>query len=128
MESNNFNIIINTLDDLINKCEQTIGDIKSKADIDNMTLNQVRTMVTECRQLYSQMDKINQTDLYHIIGMGKLTVTQRNIFWAKLEKFLTYRPDLHNLSTLNIPDTPNIPAQTSYTLKALGNVKVTNKK
>ncbi len=126
MEVKNFNIIITNLNNLINRCEKTIGHIKSKDDIDNMTLKDIREMITQCRLIYGEMDKVNTIDLYHIIGMGNLSASQRLIFWNRMEKFLSYRPDLHNICTLNIPDTPGIPATTSFKCKVLGNITLTN--
>lgn len=128
MEVKEFNTIIKTIESLTEQCEKTIGHIKSKDDLDNMSLKQLRETVAQCRCIYGQMDKINTTELYHIIGMGKLSGAQRNKFWSKMETFLSYRPDLHNICNLNIPETPGIPAQSSYKLKVLGNITLTNSK
>lgn len=124
MEVKLFNEIITNVNKLIDNCEAVIGDITCSNDIDNMSLKQLRTKSEDCKSLLSDMTKIVSSELYHLLGMGNLTVVQQSQFIARIQVLLAYRPDIQLIASLCIPSTPKIPTKNEYKLSLLSNRKL----
>lgn len=124
MEVKLFDEIMINLNNLIAKCESTVGNITCKDDIENLPLKQVRCLIDDCRDILSDMTKIVTNELYHIIGMGNLTVVQQSKFTSRIQLLLTYRPDIQCIASIVIPNTPKIPTKNEHKLSVLSNVKL----
>ena len=71
------------------------------------------------------MDQIIQKDLYHIIGMGNLTVSQHNLFIKLIKEYLSFRSDMKTIAgPFSIENIPGLPSQSEYKLARFGNIKL----
>ena len=74
------------------------------------------------------MDAIISTDLYHIIGMGELTVTQTNTFLKLIKEYMSFRLDIKTIaSNLTVENIPGLPSQSEYKLARFGNIVLKSK-
>lgn len=78
MKTQIFNTIQNKLNKIIKDKEDFILNIKKKPKISTWTIEELQNSLKEARRIQSECDKFLTADLYHILGMGKLTVTQTN--------------------------------------------------
>ena len=80
-----FDGIIAQLDVLIAKCEEC--KISSPADFNALTIAEARKIIEKARAAKSDMDKVLQAELYHIIGMGNLSAAQEVQLCAKIRQY-----------------------------------------
>ena len=119
MESKLFETIYNNLKSRVDWCNKTLGPIKSKADLEKMSLKKYQAILKMCKTLMSDMDKI-YTELNHIYGMGNLTVQQQSKLISMMRKFTNYRSDIKCLAShKDINSVPNIPSTSTYQLSVL---------
>lgn len=78
MRIQTFNTIQNKLNKIIKDKEDFILNIKKKPKISTWTIEELQNSLKEARRIQSDCDKFLTADLYHILGMGKLTITQTN--------------------------------------------------
>lgn len=78
MKTETFNTIQNKLSKIIKDKEVFITNIKKKPKICTWTIEELQNSLKEARRIQSDCDKFLTADLYHILGMGKLTITQTN--------------------------------------------------
>ena len=122
MEKIEFQKIMDALTDHIKVCEQQFKDIKTTEDISRLTLARAADLKNFCVTEEKTMTNICMVDLYHIIGMGKLTPPQMMQFTYSIQGYLKYRPTIKALAkNLNsISELPKIPVETQYRLQGLG--------
>ena len=122
MEKIEFQKIMDVLTDHIKVCEQQFKDIKTTEDISRLTLARVADLKNFCVTEEKIMTNICMVDLYHIIGMGKLTPPQMMQFTYSIQGYLKYRPTIKAIAkNLNsISELPKIPVETQYRLQSLG--------
>lgn len=127
MTKEEFDIIISSLDARINKCKYYLENIKSTEDLKKLTIEEAIQLKEFCTQECDDMTKIAMVELYHIIGMGKLTAPQMTKFAFKMQEYLTYRPDIKNIAgNFNlISSLPGIPTKTKFQLETLCNILLT---
>lgn len=90
MNQQDFSLILKNLDTLIKKCvalKKEVGVTK----LQDMSVVDYNKIIDKASQLQSEQDKITSHELYHILGMGNLTVTQQATFISKIKEFLETR-------------------------------------
>ena len=118
MEEKLFYKVTDKLNDLISSSEAHV--IRSKEEFDNLSLKQLRTRIENAKKIISDMDIIMQVEMYHILGMGDLTMSQQSIFISKIKKLCSYRSYLKAIAGYQIQSTPTIPEKSNYNCKVLG--------
>lgn len=122
MEKVLFNKIINDLDIRINQCSK-FDNLTSKESILNLSIKEFIDLQTFSRAEQGRMDKI-VCDLYHLIGMGNLTVRQNSTLCSRLKIYLKYRSDIKYLASVQVLNSAlKFPQDSDYTTY-LGQVKL----
>ena len=84
MEEKVFNKVMGNMNYVIKNCQEIDGAYH-RNEINHRHL-------MKARSLQGDMDKILMKELYHIIGMGDLTIEQNNKFTKVVERLSCYRP------------------------------------
>lgn len=116
----NFDTMMSNLYKLIRFCEDNIAFIKSKEDLEDLPLKNVREVVNNAKIIQSKMDSIMKNELYHIIGMANLTPMQELMFIDSIKHLLKYRSYVKVIAGIAIPALPDIPDKSNYECKVLG--------
>ena len=118
---------MSSLEERISECDTHLGKFKNEKDLYQLNINELVSLYEFCQNEQSKMDKILQTDLYHLIGMGEMSAAQSVYFLKHLKKYLSYRPNLKVLITgLTWVNTlPKFNESASYKLNELGNITLT---
>lgn len=118
MEKEKFTLIQEHLDKII----KDISDIeKSYRKIDSLNITQYNACVNKGRSLVSKQDKILTTELYHILGMGNLTVGQQARFLKKIKSISSKRSIVKLIASLALVTVPkNLKEESSYDCTELG--------
>lgn len=123
MEKQTFEIIENNLKKRISQCEEKMDHILTTDDLTNITIKEFLELQSFCKQEQIDMTEILMVDLYHVLGMGKLTMTQRNTFLSLIHKYATYRSDMKCICSMKeISDLPKLPSKSRFKLHKLGDV------
>ena len=122
MEKEYYNKIINALDEKIKICKESFGPIKTKEDVENLSVVEARRLRDLAKTEVEDMTEIAMVELYHILGMGNLTAIQTTTFIRKMKEYLSYRPTMKNFSAAfnTLEDLPIIPPKRKYHLNHLG--------
>lgn len=122
-----FNNIMTALDFRISECKKFFLGVKTTAELQNLTLLQASQLKEFCKEEEVIMTKIAMVDLYHIIGMGKLTPPQMTKFIFKIQEYLRYRPSIKVIAQHleSITDLPTLPVHTKFKLLALCDLTLT---
>lgn len=115
-----FDIMMSNLYKLIRFCEDNMAFIKSKEDLEDLPLKNVRQVVNNAKIIQSKMDSIMKNELYHVIGMANLTTMQELMFIDSIKHLLKYRSYVKSVATISIPTLPDIPDKSNYECKILG--------
>jgi len=118
MSKENFERMIENIDNYIAECKEIC--VESKEEFEELTFKEIKKRVEHGRVLQSKIDKIVTAELYHVIGMGDLTVTQQSRFIKKIKELAMARQYLKPLAMFQLTDIPNIPDETEYKCSALG--------
>lgn len=120
MKKEVFEIIKNNLETRLSLCKKYLDDVTTTEDLSNLTINQFKELKSFCKQEQIDMTEICMVDLYHVLGMGDLTVTQRNTFLKLFTEYTSYRSDLKAISMMDsIDNLPNLPSRSKYRLHKL---------
>lgn len=122
-----FEKIKSVLEKRVELCQANLDRIKSPDDLSSMTLLDLQNLRNFCKKEEGIQTRILQIDLYHILGMGKLTVVQTNIVLHLVRIYGTYRTDIHRFASWNgnIDTIPEIPKISSFKLREF-DVQLTN--
>ena len=124
MKTEQFEQIMNNLESRVGRCTLFLDNVKSTSDLINMTVRDILDLRDFCKSEMGDMDKICNSELYHLLGMGGMTPPQQSSFLKLLKKYLSYRSDIKclscNLNDLN--NLPNIPSHSTYQMSVLGDV------
>ena len=125
MKKEEFDLVINALQERLDKCEKYLGEIKTTEDLKNITIGQAVELRDFCVAEVEKMTKIVMVDLYHIIGMGDLSVPQMMKFVFMMKAYLAYRPNIKSISKGfdSMTDLPKIPVKTMIRLRLSSNSK-----
>ena len=124
MEKIEFQKILDALADRIRVCELQLGDIHTTKDLSRLTIARAADLKSFCVAEEEIMTKIVMVDLYHIIGMGKLTPPQMMKFTYAIQEYQQYRPTIKAIAKHldSIFELPKIPVETQYKLLGLGDL------
>ena len=124
MKKETFEIIKTNLETRLSNCKTYLENVKTTDDLLNMTVVQLRDLKAFCKKEVHEMTQICMVDLYHILGMGNLTIQQTNTFLRLFREYTRFRSDMKSLSVnLNdIDSLPKIPTGSKFKLLQLGDV------
>lgn len=127
MKKEEFDLVISALQERLDNCEKYLGKIKTTEDLKNITIGQALELRDFCVAEVEKMTKIVMVDLYHIIGMGDLSVPQMMKFVFLMKAYLAYRPNIKSISKGfdSIAELPKIPVKTKFKLLALCDLTLT---
>ena len=127
MKKEEFDLVISALQERLDNCEKYLGEIKTTEDLKNITIGQALELRDFCVAEVEKMTKIAMVDLYHIIGMGDLSVPQMMKFVFMMKAYLAYRPNIKSISKGfdSITELPKIPVKTKFKLLALCDLTLT---
>lgn len=127
MKKEEFDLVISALQERLDNCEKHLGEIKTTEDLKNITIGQALELRDFCVAEVEKMTKIAMVDLYHIIGMGDLSVPQMMKFIFLMKAYLSYRPNIKSISKGfdSITELPKIPVKTKFKLLALCDLTLT---
>lgn len=127
MKKEEFDLVISSLQERLDNCEKYLGEIQTTEDLKNITIKQALELKDFCVAEVEKMTKIAMVDLYHIIGMGDLSVPQMMKFIFMMKAYLAYRPNIKSISKGfdSIAELPKIPVKTKFKLLALCDLTLT---
>ena len=127
MKKEEFDLVIGALQERLDNCEKYLGEIKTTEDLKNITIKQALELKDFCVAEVEKMTKIAMVDLYHIIGMGDLSVPQMMKFIFLMKAYLSYRPNIKSISKGfdSMTNLPKIPVKTKFKLLALCDLTLT---
>ena len=127
MKKEDFDLVISTLQERLDNCEKYLGEIQTTEDLKNITIGQALELRDFCVAEVEKMTKIAMVDLYHIIGMGDLSVPQMMKFIFLMKAYLAYRPNIKSISKGfdSMTNLPKIPVKTKFKLLALCDLTLT---
>lgn len=116
MEKEYFEKLDTALKVRIEMCESFLHDIHTTDDLRKLTLDEAAKLIRFCRTEIGYMDKVCNSDIYHIIGMGNLTPPQMMQFTFALKDYLQYRSLIKTLAFNfdKITTLPGIPVTSKY--------------
>ena len=127
MKKEEFDLVISALQERLDNCEKYLGGIQTTEDLKNITIKQALELKDFCVAEVEKMTKIAMVDLYHIIGMGDLSVPQMMKFIFLMKAYLAYRPNIKSISKGfdSMTNLPKIPVKTKFKLLALCDLTLT---
>ena len=127
MKKEEFDLVISALQERLDNCEKYLGEIKTTEDLKSITIGQALELRDFCVAEVEKMTKIAMVDLYHIIGMGDLSVPQMMKFVFMMKAYLAYRPNIKSISKGfdSMTNLPKIPVKTKFKLLALCDLTLT---
>ena len=127
MKKEEFDLVISALQERLDNCEKYLGEIQTTEDLKNITIGQALELKDFCVAEVEKMTKIAMVDLYHIIGMGDLSVPQMMKFVFLMKAYLAYRPNIKSISKGfdSMTNLPKIPVKTKFKLLALCDLALT---
>ena len=127
MKKEEFDLVIGALQERLDDCKKYLGEIKTTEDLKNITIKQALELKDFCVAEVEKMTKIAMVDLYHIIGMGDLSVPQMMKFVFLMKAYLAYRPNIKSISKGfdSMTNLPKIPVKTKFKLLALCDLTLT---
>ena len=106
MEATVFNTIMKNLDDMTTKCQEikavALGGTEALRALKVEDYNKI---VTTAQQLHSKMDKVMQNEVYHIIGMGKMSMVQMSKFTSAVKRLGECRTAVKLIASLTTATT-----------------------
>ena len=88
MEKSLFKNILSIVNENIDECKKYLDKVKTTEDLKNLTINQLIELRNVCRKQQSRMDSVLRYELYHLIGMGQLTIIQQTQLYLHLNNLL----------------------------------------
>ena len=127
MKKEEFDLVISALQERLDNCEKYLGEIQTTEDLKNITIGQALELKDFCVAEVEKMTKIAMVDLYHVIGMGDLSVPQMMKFIFLMKAYLAYRPNIKSISKGfdSMTNLPKIPVKTKFKLLALCDLTLT---
>lgn len=125
MKKEVFERIKSVIETRIKECSTYLDNL---GDLGNLTVREAGELQHFCIAEISRMDAYFKIDLYHILGMGKLTVTQ----WSTLNKlnniYLGYRGRIKNIACnfKSFSQLPGDVGEATYVLKIADNIELSN--
>lgn len=128
MKKEVFEIIKSNLKSHLEDCKKHLDHILTTEDLSNITIKEFIELKSFAKKEEVDMTEICMVDLYHVIGMGDLTVTQMNVFLRLFKEYSSYRSDIKCLATMETVDKlPKLPSRSSFKLHKLGDITLQSK-
>lgn len=99
----------------IDLCREQFDTLSSGISLEDLSIKQVKNLITFSKEEYEIQTHILMIDLYHILGMGNLTAIQVTTLVKLIKEYSSYRsllndlgkkePDLNNLPVINLKPT-----------------------
>lgn len=119
MKNSEFNAIVENLNEMINRCKNDLKEYNSNGrEVANMKVKSINHIIACCRVHQSNMDKYIKTDLYHIIGMGKLSAAQSSKLIRLTKELMKYRSDVKFFAMMNTIKEPSRKSETVFELSS----------
>jgi len=113
MNVKEFDTLMTNLNKVVKECNDIIKDFKSKESVLKWTVSEYQQKCERARKMQSETDHILHSDLYHIIGMGNLSVSQNAKFLKQVKVLGEARTKIKLLACQDI-DIPEIPKTSEY--------------
>lgn len=128
MKTTEFQKLMEELTKRVELCKQYLGDIHTTDDLSKLAISAAADLKTFCVAEEVIMTKIAMVDLYHIIGMGKLTPPQMMKFVYTTQEYLHYRPAIKAIAKYlnSIFNLPKIPVATQFKLVGFEGITLTS--
>ena len=105
MKTDDFNKISNKLYQLLNEQSMLVAEVSASSPIiKEWRLEDIQNRVRRARCLQSSQDDFFKNELYHIIGMGNLTVYQTSKLIKSVRELGNDRGVLKQLATIDLKD------------------------
>lgn len=91
MDKKDFELIIKNLTNISTKCSNLRERLDKVGGLQDLSVAEYNKIVLEASQLQGEQDKVCRGELYHILGMGNLTVAQQATFISKVKETLKER-------------------------------------
>ena len=119
MEKKQFESIKTKLETVIKDCQDNFDKLIIEDSLIKITVGELIQLKNFSINELSRQTRILQNDLYHLIGMGNLSASQSAVLVKLIQKYSSYRPDIHALSSWsgNILELPKIPRRVKHRLK-----------
>lgn len=118
LKKEDFDTIVSTLQAHTESCASKLDRIKTKDGIEEISVKELKELLTFCKSEYEIQTKILMVDTYHILGMGNLSASQLGTFTKLLKQYSSYRPDINTICKWNLDvfNLPKIPKKTKFRL------------
>ena len=128
MKKEIFEIIQTNLQTRIDACKKHLDNIQTTEDLSKISIKEFIDLKSFCKHEQVDMTEIVMVDFYHIIGMGELTISQRNKFLSMMSEYTSYRSDIKCISMMdNVDKLPKLPSRSSFKLHKLGDITLISK-
>lgn len=107
MKESEFTKVSVKLSQLITEQSTLINEITSNSIIKEWALKDIQDRVRRARRLHSWQDEFFKNELYHLLGMGNLTVSQTSQLLKSSRSLSKGRTIIKQLSTLDLKDLLN---------------------
>lgn len=128
MDKKDYELLIKNLNQVISDCEDINEKFSGPEAVLKWTVKEYQDNYLKARELQSKTDMILKTDLYHIIGMGNLSVSQTTTLVKKIKLLGQMRSKIKVLASIQDIVIPPAPSVSEYKCSLLNNKKLVNRK
>lgn len=101
MNSEIFATVTNNLDALLICCKDIAAAYRRESDGSAVGENaDLQSIGILARNTQAKLDKVFQSEMYHLLGMGQMTPGQTTLFLRKIKDLGAYRPIVKTLATV----------------------------
>ena len=119
MKHSEYQSIIENISEQISQCESALLKYNlNLQDINKMTVEDINTTISSCREMQQSMDKFVRDDLYHIIGMANLNAAQTSRIIKLTKELLSHRGDIKFIAGQNTILIPKKKKESAYKLSS----------
>ena len=101
MKKEEFDIVKSNLQKLIDQCRAEKDKIDIVGGFENLAIKEANRSIINAKNFKSKMDKVLMGELYHLIGMGNLSVTQTQTLCSMIKDLCSYRYLIECLAAMN---------------------------
>ena len=102
MIKEDFETILSKLQERVTLCKKYLGCLEEQNDLNELSVRQVRELKEFCDSELKIQTRILMVDLYHVIGMGNLTVSQTGAFLKIIKEYSDYRPIIKTVNKMDL--------------------------
>lgn len=124
MEKALFKSIVESYTKIADECTEFVKLFDNDFDLETLTIKEFKKLIEKARNLHSKTDKILQSELYHILGMGNLTVVQTQKLCALIKTISSARSYFKPICGYVLNELPEVPDKSLYKCDVAG-IKLT---